>query len=245
LQSESDMPKDTFFVKQEGDKTHTQTSKMDDQQWEFWDYEVCWDAPDHDKSSASKGGGGGGSAGDQESELPLQYKPIANLTSVLSKEEDSRHLFAASMFRASRSNLKYLDYDDLSVDSDATARAANKKIGPEPTHEIGNNNKTRLSSSIITTTIDLSKSGIVTSSGQEPRSTPSESDPLRRGSQAEKVLSAKYFVNPTYSLAECQSSWPCVPIPQDQFEGEGSNSRENGRARAALHLSLPARAPCA
>lgn len=98
---------------------------MEDQDgwlWESWDCDTSWDHTD-DACHYQ-----------QQPEIPHRSEPISNLSSFLVEDEDSKHLFAASMFRSSlRSSNPYMEYDgDWSVDSDCTVQASNKNKASEP-----------------------------------------------------------------------------------------------------------------
>mmetsp|Transcript_35594 Transcript_35594/g.62459 ORF Transcript_35594/g.62459 Transcript_35594/m.62459 type:complete len:178 (+) Transcript_35594:229-762(+) len=177
---------------------------MEDQQWEFWD----WDCADHETASTDDG--------DHlyqlelsALELPLQHEPISNLSSFLAEEEDSKHLFAASMFRSSHDSDKHLHFDDLSVDSDRTVRVGNKKMGRDHPNESG-------------------KPGKIDSSGEKAMfmSAPNESgNPTNIASAGEKAISEKHeFIKQKFSPSDTRYG---------QFYGKGAVVQGNGVARAA------------
>lgn len=99
-------------------------SNQNQQQWEFWEYdESSWDCTADDDTTTS------GDSHLHHLNLTLEHKPtISNLSSLLAKEEDSRHLFAASMFEHTA---QFYDSDASSVDSDGTARICNKGSGQQ------------------------------------------------------------------------------------------------------------------
>jgi len=114
---------------------------MDDQQWEFWDYDASsWDGmSDYDHGTAS--GSALTTADDDDDDgdhhhqpaLSLQQKPISNLSSSSLGDEEDKHLFAASMFQgSSRGNVyQYLEFNEgnMAVDSKCTVQACNKMTG--------------------------------------------------------------------------------------------------------------------
>mmetsp|Transcript_15087 Transcript_15087/g.27254 ORF Transcript_15087/g.27254 Transcript_15087/m.27254 type:complete len:245 (+) Transcript_15087:85-819(+) len=115
---------------------------MDDQQWEFWDYDASfWDCvPDYDHGTASDSAlttvddnDDNGDHHQQQPALSLRQKPISNLSPSFLGDEEDNHLFAASMFRgSSRGNVyQYLEFDEdnMSVDSECTVQACNKTTG--------------------------------------------------------------------------------------------------------------------
>lgn len=91
---------------------------MSDQQWEYWDYDVpSWEDGDGEEDNQDHH--------HHEPEIPLQHIAVSNLTSFIAEEEDSRHLFAASMFRW----VDCGDDNNMSVDSDRTPPTSNRRAG--------------------------------------------------------------------------------------------------------------------
>mmetsp|Transcript_19483 Transcript_19483/g.42351 ORF Transcript_19483/g.42351 Transcript_19483/m.42351 type:complete len:173 (+) Transcript_19483:95-613(+) len=99
-----------------------QSSSVDDQQWESWDYEASsWDCDYHEATSSDH-------CYLHEPELIRAHsEPITNL-SFLTEGEDLSYMFAASMFEHN------VQLDDKSVDSDRTVRVSNTKMGWERLH---------------------------------------------------------------------------------------------------------------
>lgn len=89
---------------------------MYQEHWESWDYDgdasPSWDSDDQ--------GGRHADDEDEHEQAALRRGPITNLTTMLEKEDDLRHMFAASMFS------REIDCDDLSVDSNRTVRRSNR-----------------------------------------------------------------------------------------------------------------------
>ena len=175
---------------------------MEDQQWESWD----WDCADHETVSLDDG--------DQlyqlelsVLELPLQHEPISNLSYFLAEEEDSKHLFAASMFRSSHDSDKHFHFDDLSVNSDRTVRVGNRKIGRDHPNESG-------------------KPAKIASSGEKAISAPNESSsPREIASAGEKAI----FVKNEF----IEQKFPPSDTQYGQFYGKGAVIEGHGRAQAA------------
>jgi len=193
--------------------------KMNDQQWEFWEYDASsWDHyADHETASMDDDG-------DHrlQPQFPIQQKPITSLSSVLAEEEDSKHLFAASMFRSSlRNSDEHLQSDDKSVDSDSTARISNRNTRLDRTNESVNPAK-------------------IASSGEEAVSIPNEhGNQGNVGSSGEKAIPANHeFIKQTLSLSEShyysyQTRMASLATLDEQSYGWGAIVEANGHARAA------------
>ena len=175
--------------------------KVTDQQWEFWD----WDYADHETASIDDG--------DHRHqlelsvlELPLQHEPTSSLSSFLAEEEDSKLLFAASMFRSLHGTDEHLHFDDLSVDPDRTVRIDNRKTGWDPPNEPGRPTK-------------------IASLGEKATSAPNESgNPTKISPAGEKAVCAKHkCIKQKFSLSDTRPG---------KFYGNGV-VEENCRARAA------------
>mmetsp|Transcript_2183 Transcript_2183/g.4009 ORF Transcript_2183/g.4009 Transcript_2183/m.4009 type:complete len:243 (-) Transcript_2183:209-937(-) len=114
---------------------------MDDQQWEFWDYDASsWDfVHEYDHITASESAFTTADDNDDDGDhhrqpaLSLQQQPTHNVSSSFLGDEDDKHLFAASMFQGTSRGIvhQHLDCDqgDMSVDSECTVQTCNKTTG--------------------------------------------------------------------------------------------------------------------
>lgn len=169
--------------------------------WESWDYDC--------DASPSLDGNDRGNADEHEHEQALIQVTIGNFTAMLEKEDDSRHMFAASMFGWAKED------DDLSVDSNRTVRRSNR-VEITGAHA---------SSASVTSKVQVALT-------QERRTDIKVEPKYNKSSPSDHRRQCASFLIKKNQVR--RGSWPCIDAPNERLHRQRYIRERNGyEARAA------------